>query len=609
MQVVNRLQLPQSIEVADLYVKLGDSASIEFDAEGSIISLHQNGIISFNTYFNSIYETFYTKYTTLNELVYQLKLIGSFEIIAYREVKDKKQLIKTERVENQDLSNYVEFSLPQFNSVPDAGRIYLEITCLSEQGSFIEGSLITQQEQMRDVSLAIITCTFKKEAYVKKTVDAITKDSLLQSEKFKVFVIDNGKTLNQEVFDDSRIKLVTNRNVGGSGGFTKGLIEALEEGVYTHFLFMDDDIELDSEAIYRLFALYKYGKQDFAIAGSMLDLHKKYSLYEAGALYNKCKSDEGEIKDTNYAVVPLKHEVDIRDSSVLNSLLVEEDVDYGGFWFFAFSKEMVDEIGLPLPFFIKTDDMEYGLRIKQYLKHSIVAFPSIAVWHEPFYAKNPGWDAYYCLRNMMITDAIYGYSKYWSALKNLSGAVIYNLLIFNYNTAQIYIKAFNDFLEGPNFIKQKDSEILHSEICGYSKSHKTQTSVPSSVNLDKDYKITKVSKARKVLTLLTLNGHLLPNFMIRDESAFINFPRVEEERDSICKAFTKKRIIFKVNDMPVLYQNELDNQAAFNILSAWIKSIIRSSLRWSNINKQWHQAKGELTSLKFWQQYLEPRQS
>ncbi len=608
MQVISRLQLPNTLDTSDLYLKLEGNSSIDFDAHKII--LHQSDKISFNTYFNSIYESFYTQYTTLNELKYQLKLIGAFEVVAYRErFENQKELIKSERVQNKDLSNYVEFSLPLLKSSPDAGRIYLEITCLSEKGIFIEGSLVTQLEKVRDVTLAIITCTFKKETYVTKTVNAITLDNLLQNKKFQLFVVDNGKTLKQDDFNDSRVTLVPNRNVGGSGGFTKGLIEASQSGVYTHFLFMDDDIDLDSEVIYKLFSLYEYGKQDFAIAGSMLDLYRKHILYEAGALYNKYTDKEGNVKDSDFATVPLKHEADLRDSSALNSLLLEDNIDYGAFWFFAFSKEVVDNIGLPLPFFIKIDDMEFGLRVKQYLNQPIVAFPSIAVWHEPFYAKNPGWDAYYCMRNMLVTNAIHGYSKYWVALKNLSGAVIYNLLIFDYNNASIFIKAFDDFLAGPEFIKQNDAEILHGQICQYSKSHKTQTAIPSSANLDKDYRVTKVGKAQKLISLLTLNGHLLPSFMIRNDSAFISYPRVEAQRDSICKAFSNKRIVMKKNDIPVLYQNELDKRAAFNILSAWIKSVVKTTLQWSNINKRWKEAANEFTSLEFWQTYLEPRQS
>jgi galactofuranosylgalactofuranosylrhamnosyl-N-acetylglucosaminyl-diphospho-decaprenol beta-1,5/1,6-galactofuranosyltransferase len=609
MQFVSRLQLPKTSETSDLYAKFNGSAFVDFDANKVMLS--QNDSVSFNTYFNSIYENFYTKYTTLNELKYQFKLLGAFEISAYRERYEEsaRELINSEKVENQDLSNYVEFSLPLLKSAPDAGRIYIEITCLSEQGSFIEGLLVTQQEKQHDVSLAIISCTFKKEAYVKKTVDLITQDNLLKNKDFKIFVVDNGKTLNNSDFNDSRVRLVSNRNVGGSGGFTKGLIEALQSGTYTHFLFMDDDIEIDSEVIYKLFSLYEHGKQDFAISGSMLDLQKKHMLYEAGALYNKFADEEGNIEDRELNITSIKRNTDLRDASALNSLTLEEEVDYGAFWFFAFSKEVVKNIGLPLPFFIKMDDVEFGLRVKKYLNNAIVAFPSIAVWHEPFYAKNTGWDDYYSQRNILITSTIHGSLKYSTVLKNILGGLIYHLLLFNYNTAQMYAKAFEDFLAGPNFIKNTDSEALHSQICSYSKSHKSQTIVAQTVELDKDYQITKVGKFQKFLTLVTLNGHLLPKFAIRDESVFIYYHKLESKRDSICKAFAKKRIILKYKEMPALYYNELDNQAAFKIILSLIKSVIKSSLGWSNITKQWKQSADDLTSMEFWQTYLEPRQS
>lgn len=137
MQVISRLQLPKDSGTSDLYVKLHYDAFIDSNANNSTITLQQGGTISFNTYFNSFYESFYTKYTTLNELVYRLKLIGEFKISTYRErLGNEKELIKSERVENRDLSSYVQFSLPLLKSTPDAGRIYLEITCLSEDGLF-----------------------------------------------------------------------------------------------------------------------------------------------------------------------------------------------------------------------------------------------------------------------------------------------------------------------------------------------------------------------------------------------------------------------------------------------------------------------------------------
>ncbi|MEW5856233.1 MAG: hypothetical protein AB1861_02420 [Cyanobacteriota bacterium] len=108
-----------------------------------------------------------------------------------------------------------------------------------------------------------------------------------------MFVVDNGRTLNEADFREPKLRLVPNINAGGSGGFTRGLVEALEENVYSHFLLMDDDIELESQWIYRLFSLHEYAKTDFAVAGGLLNLEKNYMLYEAGATYNEDSKTRG----------------------------------------------------------------------------------------------------------------------------------------------------------------------------------------------------------------------------------------------------------------------------------------------------------------------------
>ncbi|MBA3923045.1 MAG: glycosyltransferase [Nostocaceae cyanobacterium] len=607
MNVVSRVQFPKTSETSDLCIKYDGNASINFEASDCQVILAQGSTISFNTYFNSIYETFYTKYTTLSEIYYLLKLEGDFEVSVYREFEAKsKELISTQTIKECQLSTKVKILLPLLKQSQEAGRIYLEITCLSERGIFTEGLVVTEQEKLRDVSLAAITCTFKKEAYVRNTVSVIVQDSFLSAKNFKVFVVDNGKTLNPSDFPDSKVRLISNRNVGGSGGFTKGLIEALQEGIYTHFLFMDDDIELDSEVIYRLISLYEYASQDFAVAGSMLDLYMKHMLYEAGGLYNQEVNEQGNAKYRQFRITSLKNNLDLRSAATLNSLLVQdENIDYGAFWFFAFSKEVVEKIGLPLPLFIKGDDQEYGLRIKEHFgSKMIVAFASFAVWHEPFYAKKPVWDTYYTVRNDLINGSIHSSLTYANTIKSITKSIIYQILIFDYNSAEMFIKGFDDYMQGPGVIRNNDAEVLHSQVFARSKSHQSQSMVPNHLPHSTDYKITKVGKFQKIMSLLTLNGHLLPKSLISDESATIRF--APEHRDSICKLLTKSRGVFILEKNPQIYHNELDKQAGISILFAWLKSVAKSRLLWSKVNADWQNSAQDFTTMQFWQDYLEP---
>ncbi len=598
MKVISRVQFPQTDEIAPLYIKY-DSQSLEPQTSESKIFLKKGSTLSLNTYFNSIYENFYKEYTTLSTLSYLLKLEGDFAVAIYQENQvSEKKLIDYQTFQQCQNLDYVKIVLPELQQ----SRTYLEVTCLSTQGWFTEGLLVTEQQQLQNVSLAIIICTYKKEAFVKRTVNAILQDKLLQDKQFKIFIVDNAKTLEQGDFFHPRVQFISNRNVGGSGGFTKGLIEALQEGGYTHFLFMDDDIELDSEVIYRIFSLYEYAQQDFAVAGSMLDLHNKHILHEAGALYNQGFDQDENLQHRPFILTSLKHHLDLRNSTALNSLLTVDNIDFGGFYFFCFSQTVVEKIGLPLPFFIKIDDIEFSLRVKQ-LNTPIVAFPSLCVWHELSYSKKPDWDAYYTFRNMLITNSIHDSTKYLDVIKILTMGIVYHLLLFNYNAAQMYIRAFEDYMQGPDFLKTNDPESLHIKVCEFSKSHTSQTIVQNPSLNDKALPTT-VGTFQKLLSLLTLNGHLLPPFLIRNESALIRYGM--EERDSICKGFAKKRVIFVIDQVPHSYQNELDNQAGIYILFSWVKSVVTNRRKWLSVTREWNQAANDFTSINFWQDYLKP---
>jgi len=343
MNIVGGISLPKSSDTSDLYIQCNESASINYQEDDKKVVLSQGGIVSLNSYFNSFYEKFYTKYTTLRSIYYLLKLEGDFKVSVYREFNEEnnREIISEQNFEQCKFSEPVKILPINLIQNEKAGRIYFEITCSSEQGAFKEAWIATDENKTREVSLAITICTFKKEDYIKNTLTRISQDKLLQTKNFKVFVVDNGRTLNEADFREPNLQIFPNINAGGSGGFTRGLVEALEENIYSHFLLMDDDIELESQCIYRLFSLYEYANVDFAVAGGLLNLEKKHMLYEAGATYNEDSKTRGFAPGSLTAV---NNNIDLRSSSSLNRLLVEEYIDYGGFWFFSFSREVVEKI-------------------------------------------------------------------------------------------------------------------------------------------------------------------------------------------------------------------------------------------------------------------------
>ena len=246
--------------------------------------------------------------------------------------------------------------------------------------------------------------------------------------------------------------------------------------------------------------------------------------------------------------------------------------------------------------------MEFGLRIKECLDRKIIAFPSIGVWHEPFYAKFPIWDNYYSYRNNLITHAIHGSLGYTDTVKHMTTGLIFFLLFFEYTSAEMFLKAFEDYLKGPDFLKNNDPEILHSNILQLSKSYKSQSIQYNYLPSHQFEPNSKAGNLKKIVSLLTVNGHLLPNFLTSDEDVFIwHNSSYTGQR---AKAFAKKRVFLFREQSGCLFQNERDKLAGIKILLRWFKVAASSSIKWSSISREWKNASKELTSTTFWQQYL-----
>ena len=613
MATISSLRIFSSTDILGLYVNPVNSLLSDLWISPEGIQCKKGAIASFNTYFNSIYETYLTKYTTLSNLFYRLRLEGSFKVTVYREIiNTQKTAISHHEFLNCSLNSEVILPVSLSKDHQKAGRIYLELECLSDSGKISESTLETTQEQSSVVSLAIITCTYKKEQYIQRTVQKILNYPHLKKKQFKIFVIDNGQTLTPDQFLDERVVLIHNQNVGGSGGFTKGLIMSLEPSEQiTHCLLMDDDIEIDEEVILRVFSLYEYATKPFIITGSMLDNYKKHLLYESGGKYGfrQSKTLSSTLETDLLASAHLRHNLYLQDSSTLNTLLREEEFDCSGFWFFAVPKNIIQDIGLLLPFFIKVDDLEYGLRLKE-KKINAVAFPGIAVWHDPFYAKRQvQWaEYYYYVRNRLISNAIHRNYSAIQTIPRLTKRFMGRLMIFDYAGAELCLQAIQDYIKGEKSLTDLPLEVKHQYILDISNKYgsgliSSEMELP---NLSENYsnENSKVTFFRKALSLITLNGHLLPHFMLDHENPAVG----SLSNDDWTKVSGRSRIlIYDIN--AGVFEKKILHQRGLQLFIQWLCAMTHLFISWRKLRNSWRKAFPKLITETFWKSFLEPKQN
>lgn len=439
------------------------SAPVQYDETTGSIVISKNTVLSLDTYFNCFSYSKYLQYTYAAVLEVHAKVQGDVQMRIMKAELANGKILRTEKlvqiVHRETLTDVVlqyDFSAEQGN-----GFLYVEVKALS-QSALIQfgyyGSPI-RTEQTNQTKLAAVICTYKREEYVKRNLthlaDTILADKELQKH-IEVLVIDNGKTLNKEDVENEKINLYPNKNCGGSGGFTRGIIEALNrKEEFSHVLLMDDDILLESNVLVktiRFLQIVRPEHADLALGGSMLRLDDMTVQHEAGGRW------------TGRKIININKGFNLCNTMDLLKNEIDMQPDYNAWWYCCMPLSKIDENNLPLPLFVREDDVEYGIR----LFDKWLIMNGVGVWHEPFDKKDNPVMEYYNTRNQLILNAIhYPNNPFYKNLYSLVRTTGKLLLKGNAKFVEIPFKGFDDFLLGFDFIKNSDSENVQKELSNY----------------------------------------------------------------------------------------------------------------------------------------------
>ena len=128
------------------------------------------------------------------------------------------------------------------------------------------------------------------------------------------------------------------------------------------------------------------------------------------------------------------------------------DVDYNGWWMCLIPTDVVRQIGMSLPIFIKWDDAEYGLRAQK-AGVPTVSLPGAAVWHVPWTDKDDtiDWQAYHHARNRILGGpAALALRPRRTIVFESMSMQIKHALSMQYSAAELRLWALEDLLSGPD---------------------------------------------------------------------------------------------------------------------------------------------------------------
>lgn len=389
--VLQTIVIPkEQCEYKELYYRLKGLGTIN---DGCLI-LQKKAILSTLTYMNSFDSWAWNKYTGIDRWKLALSVLGRFVLRLYHWEDGKKIVIEKEIIAKSRESVSIDFKQLQ-----NSNLIFFEIEALETTYVYkAEYRAEITNREVEPVHLSLLICTYKRKKELKKSLAVFNNSKFLDKNSpyyggASLRIIDNASEL--PIIQKEFIKLYHNPNTGGSGGFTRGIIESRkDESTYgiSHVVFMDDDAVVEEESFYRLYALLSLLKpcyQNEVVAGRMFDLNKGYMQYTASEVWNK-----GDIRHVGFKRDMRK----IKELSWMNRSLGQ----YSGWWFACYPMSFVRE-ETPLPFFLHCDDVEYGLRHGG----TPIVLNGIQVWHETYENRRTPFISYYDTRNTMIVNTIY----------------------------------------------------------------------------------------------------------------------------------------------------------------------------------------------------------
>lgn len=451
-------QNPRSLQYPSLYCS--STAPVVFDECANVWKMAEVGTFDFTTYFNSLSVKKLARYTAARKYYLHLELKGAACTVL--QTRAGVYSYQSEAVEGSErkLESSSSWNVCDMELAVDPSDVLVGFSIQTEGEVLIRNSYYSVElpdGDVREVELALATTTFKKEEFIETNIALVKKDVLGSDEPiakhFHMHVIDNGRTLDASVLSDGRVTVYPNDNVGGAGGFARGMIEAMrQDPVATHVLLMDDDVAVSPESIKRTYNLLRILSEEYRdafISGAMLN-------YEIG---EDQWEDLGFMTEGGFCR-PVKNSLRV---SLLHDLVLNESIEpteeqeavYAAWWYCCIPVSTIKREGLPLPIFVRYDDVEYGLRCAP----PFITMNGICIWHLAFHARySAAVERYQTTRNAFIAQAVTGMAPKSDFLVELRHNLQLELKKFNYTNAELVLDGFEDFLKGPDFISQPIAE-------------------------------------------------------------------------------------------------------------------------------------------------------
>ncbi len=572
---------------SQLYHREAGTVGLSYDSGTYVIP--RSSRLSFDTYFN-LFNLDSWRHCQLDGLFVELSGQGEVELQithaapghSYEVIHRQVTTLQSDAPYQLDLSHLLETA---------HGVVFVSLTAIGDRVVLERARFATRSLPERVLpELTVSITTFRREAAVRATVERL--EAFLEEFPFadhiRVQVVDNGESAN--IQPSSHVTPYPNRNLGGAGGFARGLLEAEEAGA-SHCLFMDDDASFHMENIARTYMVLALARDPkTAIAGAMINSQDKWSLWENGAWFDG-------------VCHPIANGTDLRNHRSLiqmqfDSVAPQPDTLYGGWWFFAFPIAQVRHH--PFPFFVRGDDSSFSLAND----FTIRTFNGIVSFQDDFSAKETPLIHYLDLRYHLIHHLTFDrlarspLRTAWVGLR----LMIRSLLQLHYASAEAQLLAMKDVMQGPEFFDRNVDMSARRARIKEIPSEETWQPIPQHQLGERHKRLTRLSRnLRTKIGLLTLNGHLVPFW-----SRIASHVNIEiRQRGLVYYTLGAARVTFFNAARDQAYTVRHNKKRFYKIVWDMIRTTREFCRSHEALKRQYRQGYEDMASRAYWHKTLE----
>ncbi len=579
----------------DMYIRRDWNGVALIGEERTMRTFDNLNVVKFDTYFNTFSLAKWKKYTNLDRVMLRIDIQGKARItltqMNLHGFDVDEYIVHSQIVSGAERTT---FTIP-YPPCDGNDALSFRIRPLEKDLHVYGGAYITDMDEaaLPEVNIALAICTYKREDYIANNLEMLQRHVFGDETSFlrghvRVYISDNGQTLDAKALSNENVRIFPNKNSGGSGGFSRGAIQAMSDPTYepTHIILMDDDITFDQYALERTYSFLRLMKPEYHISllgGAMFRTDRRFIQHAAGETHTLSGITFNKAGYNMYNILDI-----MRNE-------VEEKINYLGWWYCCIPVDLFKKRQYSLPLFVQYDDIEFSLRNNDVPK---ITLNGICVWHIPFDKKWSGMKNYYTIRNRAIVNCMYfdGFTKKWFK-RQLFRECVRKTLQYSFKEANLALMAAEDFLKGMSWLREQDPVALNTAVSAMSDKLQPLERLPILYDPRKLKRNDEIDTRqwRRLFRWMTLNGWLLP----------ANRTAIVEIDNPQFQFLFRVRGVLKYDDATSKgIVVEKSYREAFRIARRLLKVFGLIDLKFNQVVQEYQKTHDEVISEEFWKRFL-----